>query len=880
MKKTITIILLFISCSLIYGQERELYKVSLDSLVSELKRTSSFNIYYLKEKEPQTLFTIKSTSGNFLAVAENELKQQGYTITKIDNNWFILRNIGISTQLPSLYFQESVKSASSDFTAPLDEDTKVASFQNKVYEIGRKENMKSGKAYLSGFVKSVKTGEPIVGVSVLNENTGSYAQTDGDGFYKLLLNTGNNVLKLQGFSLEDVVLNVSMYETGSLDVIMKEKVLSLKEASISAESVNNRRSNKMGLELIRIERIKHIPSVFGESDVLKVILTLPGVKSVGEASGGFNVRGGASDQNLILYNNGTIYNPTHLFGMFSVFNPDVVSDIELYKNSIPAEYGGRISSVLDVRSREGNSKKIIGSLGVGLLTTRGHLEGPISKKTKFIVGARTTYSDWLLGLLPNNSSYKNGTASFHDINGSVSHNFNDKNSIYFYGYYSQDKFKFSIDTSYRYSNLNGSIKWRSNFSEKHSMVVSVGYDQYDYTTFDTSNSVNAYRLKFGIKEGFAKINFKSLINQKHTLSYGLNSLYYHLSPGSYLPNGDESLVLPRVLDSEEALESALYVSDTWNINSKLAADFGLRVSLFSAMAPFKFYANPEFRISGKYLISDRTTFKAGFNSMTQYIHLLSNTTSISPTDIWKLSDENIKPQKGWQAAAAIYSLFFDNKLEVSAEAYYKHMSNYLDYKSGAVLVMNPNIAGDVITTKGRAYGVEFMAKKPLGKLNGWISYTYSKTELREDGDRGINAVNRGEWYPAAYDKPHDFKLVGNYKFTHRYSISFNMDYSTGRPVTIPVGRYSYGGGSRLFYSDRNQYRIPDYFRLDLAVNVEPSHNLTHFTHFSFTVGVYNITGRKNAYSVYFDANRANIVKGYMLSIFGAPIPYINLNFKF
>lgn len=879
MKKTITILLLFISCSILYGQERELYKVSLDSLVSELRKVASFKIYSVQEKDSPN-FTIKATSANFILAAEKELNQQGYTITKIDNNWFILKNIGISTELPPLYFKELTNVEKSDFSSPLDEETSVASLQNKIYEIGRKENMKSGKVYLSGFVKSVKSGEPIVGVSVFDGKTGNFTQTDAEGFYKLQFPTGDNILKLQGFSLEDMELNISMYETGSLDVVMKEKILSLKEASISAESVNNRRSSRMGLELIRIERIKHIPSVFGESDVLKVILTLPGVKSVGEASSGFNVRGGASDQNLILFNNGTIYNPTHLFGMFSVFNPDVVSDIELYKNSIPAEFGGRISSVLDVRSREGNSKKIIGSLGVGLLTTRGHIEGPLSKKTKFILGARTTYSDWLLKLLPDNSAYKNGTASFYDINGTVSHHFNDKNSIYFYGYYSQDRFKFSIDTSYRYNNINGSIKWRSNFSEKHNMVLSIGYDQYDYSTFDTSNSTNAYKLKFGIKEGFLKVNFKSLLSDRHTLSYGFNSLYYHLSPGSYLPNGASSLVLPNILDSEKAVESALYVSDTWNFNSKLSADLGMRVSLFTAMAPFKLYANPEFRLSGKYLVSDKTTIKMGFNSMTQYIHLLSNTTAMSPTDIWKLSDKDIKPQKGWQAATAVYSLFFDNKVEFSAEGYYKQMYNYLDYKGGAILIMNPKIAEDVIITKGRAYGLELMAKKPLGKLNGWVSYSYSKTELREEGSRGINAVNRGEWYPAAHDKPHDFKLVGNYKFTHRYSFSFNMDYSTGRPVTIPVGRYYYGGGYRLYYSDRNEYRIPDYFRLDLAINVEPSHNLTHITHLSFTIGVYNVTGRKNAYSVYYDTNKGRTIKGYMLSIFGAPIPYINLNFRF
>lgn len=675
-----------------------------------------------------------------------------------------------------------------------------------------------------------------------------------------------------------------MYETGSLDIIMKEKVFSLNEATVSAESSNSRRSNQMGVELVRIGRIKHVPSVFGESDVLKVLITLPGVKTVGEASGGFNVRGGASDQNLILFNGGTIYNPSHLFGLFSAFNSDVVTDVELFKSSIPAEYGGRLSSVLEVRGREGNDKKLTGSLGIGLLTARGHLEGPIGKKTRFIIGARTTYSDWMLKLLPENSGYKQGTASFYDINASVSHKFNDKNTIYAYGYYSRDGFKFSIDTSYRYSNVNASVKWRSNFSQKHSMVLTAGYDQYGYDTFTTDNPTTAYNLKFTIQQGFLRLSFKSMLGDKHTLSYGLNAMYYYLKPGSFLPNDIDpqihSLVEPKILPVEQAIESALYVSDTWKIAEKFSTDLGIRYSIFTNLAPFKYYGGPEFRVSAKFLATDKLTLKAGFNTMRQYIHMLSNTTSMSPTDIWKLSDVNIKPQSGWQGAIALYSTHFDNKIELSLEGYYKQMDNYLDYKSGAVLIMNDHLAEDVIETRGRAYGAEFMIKKPLGKLNGWVSYTYSKTELQEKGDRGVNTINRGAWYPAPYDKPHDVKFVGNYKFTHRFSISVNVDYSTGRPVTIPVSSYYYGGGNRLFYSDRNEYRIPDYFRVDAAMNIEPSHHLTRLTYFSITLGVYNVTGRKNAYSVYYTTNGGQNIQGNMLTIFGAPIPYININMKF
>jgi hypothetical protein len=763
----------------------------------------------------------------------------------------------------------------------------VATFQNKVYEIGRKDRVSNDPIYLSGVVKDVKTGEPIMGVSVYNEENKSYSSTDEYGFYKILLPPGEHKVKLSGFSLEDVALNVEIYESGELDVMMSEKVLSLKGAMVSAETVDNRKSNKMGVELIRISRVKQVPTVFGEADVLKIVLTLPGVKSVGEASNGFNVRGGAVDQNLILFNEGTIYNPSHLFGLFSAFNPDVVSDLELYKSSIPAQYGGRISSVLEVRGREGNSKEFTGSAGIGLLTTHAHVEGPISPSTTFILGGRTTYSNWILNLLPEESNYANGKANFYDINGAVTQKIGRKNTLTASAYYSQDGFEFGVDAQkHRYNNLNASLKWRSLFSDEHQMVASAGYDRYGYDSYslpsgpemkgDPFGSV----MRFGIDQGFAKVHFQTNISSDHKLSYGLNTIFYNVNPGCIEPTAsDSSHVVPQYLDIDQGIETALYISDTWDITDRFSTDLGIRYSSFFALKLFKYYGGPEFRVSGKYLINDVFTIKGGFNSMRQYIHMLSNTSTASPTDTWKLSDENIKPQSGWQAAAALYANLFENQVEVSFEGYYKRMKNYLDYADGAVLTMNPNISDDVVPVFGKAWGLEFMMKKPLGKLNGWLSYTYSRTHLKEMEDRGNQSINRGEWYPAIYDKPHDIKLVGNYKFTHRFSLSLNLDYSTGRPITVPVSTYYYGGAMRLEYSDRNTYRIPDYFRMDAAINIEPSHYLKKLTHFSITLGVYNVTGRKNAYSVFFQTEGDQII-GKKLTIYGCQIPYININMKF
>ena len=884
MRKGILVLFLAIAAFSAAAQEKVVHRnIGLDSLMVILQKSTVEKVYYQSDESAKNLaFTVDQGRAGYVEQMKKDLEDNGYKILPLRGYLFVLKGVGLAQELPWDYFAVAKKQekapVSQDYIDALAGSANVATSQNKTYQIGdRGSESASGKAYLSGYVRDAVTGEPVVGVSLVDNTTRSYAQSDAHGFYKILLPVGKTVLDVSGYSLEDTKVHLQVYGEGSLDVVVKEKVYALSGVVVSAENANKVRTSQMGIEKVRMDRVKNVPMVFGESDVVKIILTLPGVKSVGEASSGFNVRGGATDQNLVLFNGGTVYNPSHLFGVFSGFNPDIVSDIELYKSSIPVEYGGRISSVLDVNSREGNNKKLTGSLGVGLLTAKGHIEGPIGKKTTFIAGARATYSDWLLSMLPEDSEYNDGSASFYDVTAGITHKFNEKNSIHINGYWSVDDFRFSADTSYNYTNANGSLKWKSNFGEKTSMELTAGYDHYDYATTDKFNPLAAYEMSFKIEQMFGKLKFKSLLSEKHTLTYGADAISYDLAPGSYLPYGGESLVVPDIIPNETGIEGAAYLSDSWSISDRVSLDFGVRYSMFDSD---EMYHGPEYRLSGRVMLSDKVSFKAGINSMRQYIHMLSNSISVSPTDIWKLSDKKIKPQEGWQVAGGFYASLFNNKVEASIEGYYKEMDNYLDYKSGAVIIMNKNIADDVIITQGRAYGAELMLKKSVGKLNGWLSYTYSKTQLRERDERGVNAINGGQWYDASYDKPHDAKLVANYKFTHRVSISANADYSTGRPITVPVARYEYGGGYRLYYSDRNSYRIPDYMRIDAALNIEPTHKLGAFTHFSFSIGVYNVTGRKNVYSVYFDTDAEGQIQGHKLCIFGAPIPYVNFNFKF
>lgn len=867
------------------AEQMSVSKMEATELVKYLRKEFTPAIYIVKDTSDKRVYTVKASRENFLEAAFSELQSNNYTVTKYDGSYFILRNVGFSTTLPAGYFaaKSDDQIRSEEYAKYMEAQNNYVTFQNKIYEIGEKGPITKQKAVVKGFIRDLNSGEPLAGIAVYDDKGRAYASSDASGFYRITLPTGEGVLNFSGYSLEDIKLNLEVYDDGSLDVMMKEKVFSLKGAVITSESKSQHKMANMGIEKLRVSSIKNVPVVFGESDALKVVLTLPGVKSVGEAASGFNVRGGSTDQNLILFNEGTIYNPSHMFGILSSFNSDLISEVELYKSSIPAEYGGRISSVLEVKTREGNSKKFAGSLGLGLLTSKFHVEGPIAKeRTTFILGARTTYSNWMLRLLPKNSGFQGGGASFQDVNLGISHKVNDNNSLHAYGYFSRDKFSFSNDTSFRYNNINGSLKWRSRFSENHSMNATVAFDQYSYNVVDKFNPAESYELSSLIRQYSGKLVFKSNLSDNNTLTYGASSIFYDLAPGRYSPFGEQSLIIERVLNKERAVEAAVYVSDNWRIGDKFTLDAGIRYShFFPAVADQKkTYGGPEYRISGKLSFTDNFSWKAGFNTMRQYIHMISNSVNISPTDTWKLSNDKIKPQTGWQAATGLYWTFFDNLIDLSLEGYYKRVKHYIDYKSGAVLVMNPNLADDLFETENRSYGAEIMIKKSIGKLNGWISYTYSRSQLRQSDREAKELVNEGNWYNAPYDKPHDVKVVANYKFTHRFSFSANFDYSTGRPVTLPIGKYEYSGGTRLVYSERNSYRIPDYLRLDLAFIIEPSHYLRQLAHLSVTIGCYNVTGRKNPYSVFYTTNSGSRISGHMLSVFATQIPYVTLNLKF
>lgn len=897
---------------LITGDFKEL---SIDQFTDQLAAKTGYNFYYDSRQFDTIKISLLVKDEPLQKVLERVLFNTGFSYS-IDHhkNVFLLKGRAIQTDLPAGFFGK-VKSATDTIqanTAPNEgvdssAETTGTRLENKLYDIGKANDSKSARATIAGFVRDDKTGEPLAGVSVFVEGKdGGGIATDQNGFYSLTLQKGRHTLNIQSRGKRDTRRHIMLHSDGKLNIELHDHVISLRAVVISARKSTHVSNVQLGVERLNIKAIKQTPTVFGEADILKVVLTLPGVKSVGEASTGFNVRGGAVDQNLILFNGATIYNPSHFFGFFSAFNPEVVSDVQLYKSSIPPKYGGRLSSVLDITSRQGNKKKIAGSAGIGVVTSRFNIEGPLYDSTSsFVLGGRATYANWLLNLLP--GEYKNSKASFYDVTLHTTHELNKRNSLYLTGYISNDRFSLNNDTVYGYGNKNIALQWKHTFNNKLTSNITLGQDFYHYNISSEAQKEKAYKLQFNIKQTHLKADLNYYLSSKHTLEFGAGSVLFQLAPGSYRPVGKESLIRTDVVASEQGHESAVYLGDKYNITPKLSVNLGIRYSLYQYMGeqtvhtyapglprkeenrtetrdfgkgdPISTYHGPEYRAAIRYAFTPVFSVKAGYNSLRQYIHMLSNTTAIAPTDIWKLSDPNIRPQTGDQFSFGIFKNFKSNTIETSIEVYYKRLQNYLDYKSGAVLVLNHDIETDVINTKGKAYGLELMVKKVAGKVNGWVSYTYSRTLLQMDDPIAGELINRGEYYPSNYDKPHDFTFVGNIKLSHRFSVSSNLVYSTGRPITLPVARYYYGGGQRVHYSDRNAYRIPDNFRIDLSMNIEGNHKVNQKAHNSWTIGLYNMTGRKNPYSVYF-ITEAGRVKGYKLSIFGSVIPFINYNIRF
>lgn len=768
------------------------------------------------------------------------------------------------------------------------------------------EKNRSGNVVISGYIRNRDTKEPVSGVTVFIQKLSTGTISNEYGFYSLTIPRGIHFLQFSFIGMKEKTVNLNLYGTGELNVDMNSVLIPLKETVVSAQKSVTLQRFEVGAEKINITSFKLLPTSLGESDIIKNVLLIPGIQSVGEGSAGFNVRGGSADQNLILLYGAPVYNSSHFFGFFSAVNSDIIKDVTLYKGGIPSRYGGRISSVLDIGSKEGNRKEFAGNASISPITTHISLEGPIIKDTlSYIFTARSTYSNWIFGLIRDPALHKS-RASFYDLNGKITYEHDKNNKIDLSAYASHDAFRFNSDTVYSYNNSIFALKWRHFFNSRFFSSFSLNNSSYNYDISSQYLAAEAFVLSHRINSTGFKADFNWFFG-RNEINFGADLTRYRVVPGKYLPASDSSLVVAHTIEKERAWEGAFYIDDKFLLTDFLSVNAGIRLSSFLSIGPktvliynpeflkskstvtdtLNFrpgeitskYAGPEFRVSLNFRITDKNSIKINYNRTRQYLHMLSNSTSISPTDTWKLCDYYLKPQIGDQVAAGFYEMLFSNTFEASAELYYKGIRNMIDFKGGTSFIMDDNIEKDILNVKGKAYGLELVLKKTEGKIRYSIGYTYSRTFLKSLSNFGEEIINSGKWFLANFDKPNDLIVTLNYIFSRRFSFSANYTWSTGRPITYPVSTYFIYNDVLVDYSDRNKYRIPDYSRLDLSCSVNGNLRSHRTAHPVWTFSVYNLLGRQNVYSVYFK-KEGDIYTGYKLSVFGKAIPSVTLSFDF
>lgn len=770
----------------------------------------------------------------------------------------------------------------------------------------------SQKYTISGSLRDASNGEDLIGARILvKEKPGVGALTNVYGFYSLTLEKGSYTLIYQsiGFEPQEIQIELNDNIVKDLELTPKSKVLNTVE--VTGEKLDeNISSAEMGVDKIKVKDVDAVPVLFGEKDIMKTMQLLPGVKSAGEGNAGFYVRGGGADQNLILLDGAPVYNASHLLGFFSVFNSDALKDVKLYKGAAPAQFGGRLSSVMDIKMKEGNAKKLSVSGGLGLISSRLTIEAPIVKnKGSFIISGRRTYVDVFLPLMKNkNEGLSKSTLFFYDFNAKANYRLTDKDRVFVSGYFGRDVFGFSDQFKFNWGNATATARWNHIFSKKLFSNTSMIFSNYNYKiTFGSPGS--EIQIGSQIQDYNLKQDFNYYLNNKNTLSFGGNVIHHTFKPGE-IDTGEDIPFVLNDITKRYSLESALYLSNEQKIKNRITLIYGLRYSNFTQIGPgdiytyntagdvtdTTYYAKNEKvasfnglspRFAFNYLLDEKSSIKAGFSRTYQYLHLLSNSTASTPTDVWIPSSNNVKPEIANQYTIGYFRNFKDNLIEMSTEVYYKSMINSIDYRDGAEVTLNPTVEGELLYGIGRAYGVEFLVKKRRGKLTGWVSYTLSKTEKLFD------QINQGSWFPAKQDRRHDISIVAIYKLNERLTFSGTWVYYTGNAVTFPTAKYQIGGQLVDYYSERNGYRMPNYHRLDLgitlnnknyktAVDPETGKEIQVKKRFesSWNFSVYNAYSRQNAYSISFQENEdTGKTEAVQLSLFKL-IPSISYNFKF
>ncbi len=748
---------------------------------------------------------------------------------------------------------------------------------------------------ISGTIKDQKTGETLIGASILLlENQGAGVLSNSYGFYSISAPENNYTLIASFSGYRDDTLKISLSKDIMLSIELSPAGTQLQEVIVTTRRNDNITRTLPGVQKLSIEEIKNVPVLFGEKDILKTIQLLPGIKSGGDGSAGFFVRGGASDQNLILLDEATVYNASHLLGFFSTFNSDAIKDVTIYKGDMPAQYGGRLSSLLDIKMNDGNNKDYKVSGGIGLIASRLNVEGPIVKnKGSFMISARRTYADVFLKL-SKDSNINRSILYFYDINAKANYQFGEKDKVYLSAYFGKDNLGFSNQFGIKWGNTTATFRWNHIFNSKLFSNTSLIYSNYNYNII-INQTTNNLTVASNIKDLTLKEDLQYYASSKNRINIGFDLTHHTFIPGIF-QTSQTSSYNSIMLQDKYSLDGAVYVSDEWSMSGRLKFNTGLRLSSFNVIGPGNFYTydnngkvidtatyssgkivksflNLQPRFAATYQLNSISSAKLSYSRNVQNLHLLSNSTGGSPTDLWIPSSNNVKPEIADQVSAGYYRNIKNNKYEFSAEIYYKFLQNQIDYKNGAVLVANETVESQLVYGKGRAYGLELYAKKKFGILTGWISYTLSRTERQIDG------VNNNSWYPATQDQTHNIAVVAVYKVSKKWTLASDFVYNTGNAVTWPSGKYNVNGNTVLYYTERNSYRMPAYHRLDLSATLQGKK--TDKFDGSWTFSVYNVYGRENPYFIQFkdDPNNPQRTQAVQYSLFRW-VPSITYNFKF
>ena len=738
---------------------------------------------------------------------------------------------------------------------------------------------------ISGSITDASNGETLIGVNIVDTISGKGSSTNTYGFFSISMPEGKVVLEFSYIGYKTQYKSLVISKDQNINISLSESSTTLMEVQVGSTREDEQlRNTEIGAIELDVKQIDKVPVLFGEKDILKTLQLLPGISTISEGSSNFSVRGGSFDQNLILLDEATVYSPSHLLGFFSTFNSDALKNVKIYKGGIPAQYGGRGSSVLDIQMKEGNNQEYEGKASIGLISSKLQLEGPIEKgKSSFLFSARRTYAD----LIAEATGFiDDGTVLyFYDLNGKVNFKLGEKDRLLVSGYLGRDEFGVN-DIGTDWENQTATIRWNHIYNNRLFSNTTVNYSNYDFGFALGSNG--GYRS--GVEDWALKHDMTYYLSDQHELKYGVSTIYHSFAPGSLDLTDEEAQ--DRILQEAQALESGIYITDVYQVSDKLSLDFGLRWSIFNQLGAgtvytynanneiidsatysngdiIKSYNNLEPRIALNYSLNANSSIKAGYNRMAQYLHLLSNSTSGQPTDTWVPSTNNIAPSLIDQYSIGYFHHFKEHTYKGSVELYYKDMQNITDYEDGTNLLLNENIEAQILSGIGRSYGAEFLVEKTKGKLTGWLSYTLSRSE------RQIEGINNGDWYLSNVDKTHDISIVASYAFTDRLSLSSTFVYGTGQAVTWPNGQYVIDGNVLPYYSNRNEYRMPDYHRLDFNLSYKrPSKNA------QWDFSIYNAYNRKNAYSIDFRENPdTGQNQGYLTYLFGI-IPSVSYTLNF